>query len=155
LGRLRFRTQRRAAGWPTSDRNPGRLRIGTGGRLQIGMQGRLRRNPHTTRFQNDLAIPHRQHSPLSPWDLDRLRFRRGMASFRPGQPSAFRRMSKMSLLACNSNRGVAASLVERCLNARQYKFSMHKPIRNTNLFGGSRRKIAKKIANHRPSPDTR
>jgi hypothetical protein len=24
-----------------------------------------------------------------------------------------------------------------------------------NLFGGSRRKIAKKIANHRPSPDTR
>src|SRR5712692_5258663 len=37
--------QRRAAGWPTSDRNPGRLRIGTGGRLQIGMHGRLRRNP--------------------------------------------------------------------------------------------------------------
>ena len=40
--------QRRAARWPTSDRNPGRLRIGTGGRLHIGMHGRLRRNPHAT-----------------------------------------------------------------------------------------------------------
>ena len=37
--------QRRAAGWPTSDRKPGRLRIGKGGRLHIGMHGRLRRNP--------------------------------------------------------------------------------------------------------------
>ena len=31
-------------GWPTSNRNPGRLRIGTGGRLPIGMHGRLRRD---------------------------------------------------------------------------------------------------------------
>ena len=33
-----------AAKWPTSDRNHGRLQIGTGGRLQTGMPGRLRRN---------------------------------------------------------------------------------------------------------------
>src|SRR5947209_14846294 len=39
-------TRSGAARWPTSDRNPGRLRIGTGGRLHIGMHGRLRRNPH-------------------------------------------------------------------------------------------------------------
>jgi len=32
--------------WPTSNRNAGRLRIGTGGRLHIGMHGRLRRNMH-------------------------------------------------------------------------------------------------------------
>src|SRR6516225_1502024 len=38
-------TRSGAARWPTSDRNPGRLRIGTGGRLHIGMRGRLRRNP--------------------------------------------------------------------------------------------------------------
>jgi hypothetical protein len=37
--------QKRAVGWPTSDRKPGRLRIGRGGRLHIGMHGRLRRNP--------------------------------------------------------------------------------------------------------------
>jgi hypothetical protein len=37
---------KRRQGWPASDRNPGRLRVGTGGRLQIGMHGRLRRNPH-------------------------------------------------------------------------------------------------------------
>src|SRR3984893_5982446 len=45
--------QRRAARWPTSDRNPGRLRIGTGGRLRIGMHGRLRRNPHIEGWFSD------------------------------------------------------------------------------------------------------
>ena len=46
-------TQRkRRQGWPASDRNPGRLRVGIAGRLQIGMHGRLRRNPHSGR--NDL-----------------------------------------------------------------------------------------------------
>jgi hypothetical protein len=39
-------TRGNSARWPASDRNPGRLRLGTGGRLQIGMPGRLRRNPH-------------------------------------------------------------------------------------------------------------
>ena len=42
-----FSTRRNAATWPTSDRNDGRLQIGTGGRLQVGMHRRLRRNPHT------------------------------------------------------------------------------------------------------------
>jgi len=34
------------AKWPTSDRNDGRLQIGTGGRFQFGMHGRRHRNPH-------------------------------------------------------------------------------------------------------------
>jgi IstB-like ATP binding protein len=37
-----------SARWPASNRNYGRLQIGTGGRLHIGMHGRLRRNPQTT-----------------------------------------------------------------------------------------------------------
>src|ERR1700730_15242761 len=38
-----------SARWPTSDRNHGRLHLGTGGRLHIGMHGRLRRNPQWRR----------------------------------------------------------------------------------------------------------
>jgi hypothetical protein len=42
------RLQRRAAGWPTSDRNPGLLRIGTGSRFRLGYTAGFVgiRNPH-------------------------------------------------------------------------------------------------------------
>jgi hypothetical protein len=40
------RPQEQPCGWPASNRNAGRLRVGMGGRLQIGMTGRLRRNSH-------------------------------------------------------------------------------------------------------------
>ena len=55
-----FSTRRNAATWPTSDRNSGRLQIGTGGRLQVGMHGRLRRNPQAP---SALIFPGRVGTP--------------------------------------------------------------------------------------------
>ena len=77
-------TRSGAARWPTSDRNPGRLRIGTGGRLHIGMHGRLRRNLHEpaqravrvpaklTALQPALRTEPARSAEAQPWSAFRL-----------------------------------------------------------------------------------
>jgi len=53
--------------WPDSNRNTGRLRVGSSGRLQIGMHGRFHRNPHAGRTSVKLAC--QAHGVSSVWSL--------------------------------------------------------------------------------------